>query len=115
MYEMRATPSPSDGATISDRAVSFQWPLPAELNILRSGLDGTEESTPKKEVDKSKLRYFLRYSQSSCIQAGEYDTSRNALAFLQSRTRSGSGHMVLAIVAMLQAAKPNAAIRSDLR
>lgn len=49
MHEMRATPSPSDGATISDCAVSFQWPLPAELNILRSGLDGTEESTPPKK------------------------------------------------------------------
>ena len=70
MHEMRATPSPSDGATISDRAVSFQWPLPAELNILRSGLDGTEESTPKKEVDKSKLRYFLRYSQSPTFGPG---------------------------------------------
>ena len=70
MHEMRATPSPSDGATISDRAVSFQWPLPAELNILRSGLDGTEKSTPKKEVDKSKLRYFLRYSQSPTFGPG---------------------------------------------
>lgn len=53
MHEMRATPSPSDGATISDCAVSFQWPLPAELNILRSGLDGTEESTPKKKWTKA--------------------------------------------------------------
>ena len=42
MHEMRATPSPLDGAEISDRAVSFQWPLPAGLNILRSGLDGAE-------------------------------------------------------------------------
>ena len=58
------TPSPLNGATVSDRAVSFQWPLPASLNILRSGLDGAEENTPKKEIDKSKLRYFLRYSQS---------------------------------------------------
>ena len=64
MHEMRATPSPLNGATVSDRAVSFQWPLPASLNILRSGLDGAEENTPKKEIDKSKLRYFLRYSQS---------------------------------------------------
>ena len=43
MHEMRATPSPLDGTEISDRAVSFQWPLPAGLNILRSGLDGAEE------------------------------------------------------------------------
>ena len=53
MHEMRATPSPLDGAEISDRAVSFQWPLPAGLNILRSGLDGAEENTPKKETDKA--------------------------------------------------------------
>lgn len=52
MHEMRATPSPLNGATVSDRAVSFQWPLPASLNILRSGLDGAEENTPKKEIDK---------------------------------------------------------------
>ena len=55
MHEMRATPSPLDGAEISDRAVSFQWPLPAGLNILRSGLDGAEENTPKKETDNCPL------------------------------------------------------------
>lgn len=64
MHEMRATPSPLDDAVVSDRAVSFQWPLPADLHILRSGLDGAEESTPPKEIDKSKMRYLLRYSQS---------------------------------------------------
>lgn len=48
MHEMRATPSPLDGTEISDRAVSFQWPLPASLNILRSGLDGVEENVPQK-------------------------------------------------------------------
>lgn len=68
MHEMRATPSPLDGTEISDRAVSFQWPLPAGLNILRSGLDGAEENTPKKETDKSKLRYFLRYSQTPAFK-----------------------------------------------
>lgn len=68
MHEMRATSSPLDGAEISDRAVSFQWPLPAGLNILRSGLDGAEENTPKKETDKSKLRYFLRYSQTPAFK-----------------------------------------------
>ena len=68
MHEMRATSSPLDGAEISDRAVSFQWPLPAGLNILRSGLDGAEEDTPKKETDKSKLRYFLRYSQTPAFK-----------------------------------------------
>ena len=68
MHEMRATPSPLNGASVSDRAVSFQWPLPASLNILRSGLDGTEENPPQKEIDKSKLRYFLRYSQSPAFE-----------------------------------------------
>ena len=63
MHEMRATPSPRDGATVADRAVSFQWPLPASLNILRSGLDGAAEDAPTQKIDKSKLRYFLRYSQ----------------------------------------------------
>ena len=68
MHEMRATPSPLDDAVVSDRAVSFQWPLPANLNILRSGLDGAEENAPAKKTDKTKLRYFLRYSQSPAFQ-----------------------------------------------
>lgn len=68
MHEMRATPSPLDGAEISDRAVSFQWPLPAGLNILRSGLDGAEENIPPKKTDKSKLRYFLHYSQTPAFK-----------------------------------------------
>lgn len=97
MHEMRATPSPLDGAEISDRAVSFQWPLPAGLNILRSGLDGAEENTPKKETDKSKLRYFLRYSQTPAFKPEGDRTSRDALAVLQPQTGFGSGHMVLAI------------------
>ena len=64
MHEMRATPSPLNGAAVGDRTVSFQWPLPASLNALRSGLDGAEEEVPKKKIDKSKLRYSLRYSPS---------------------------------------------------
>lgn len=64
MHEMRATPSPADGAVVGDRIVSFQWPLPAGLHILRSGLDGAEENASQQVIDKSKLRYLLRYSQS---------------------------------------------------
>ena len=79
MHEMRATPSPLDGTEISDRAVSFQWPLPAGLNILRSGLDGAEENTPKKETDKSKLRYFLRYSQTPAFKP---ETTVQALSLI---------------------------------
>ena len=32
MHEMRTTPSPLDKATVSDRAVSFQWPLQADVD-----------------------------------------------------------------------------------
>lgn len=62
MHEMRQTPSPQDCDTVSQRKVSFQWPLPAPFNYRGSDLDGLQESQPK--PDKSKLRYKLRYSQS---------------------------------------------------
>lgn len=61
MHEMRATPSPLDKATVSDRTVSFQWPLQEELNRVESGLDGSKPS--KNKLEKDKLRYRLRYSQ----------------------------------------------------
>lgn len=59
MHEMRATPSPLDGATVGDRKVSFQWPLEEEPGR-GSGLDGFEIHT---KTDKSKLRYVLRYAR----------------------------------------------------
>lgn len=70
MHEMRETPSPLNGAIVNDRAVSFQWPLPVGLSTLRSGLDGAQEEAPKTEIDKSKLRYFLRYSQDAAFKQG---------------------------------------------
>lgn len=70
MHEMRATPSPLDKAVVSDRAVSFQWPLQTELNIVESGLDGTENKSKKTKIDKSKLRYQLRYAQDSAFKKG---------------------------------------------
>ena len=97
MHEMRATPSPLDGAEISDRAVSFQWPLPAGLNILRSGLDGAEENTPKKETDKSKLRYFLRYSQTPAFKPETTVQAETRWPFFNPKQGFDSGHMVLAI------------------
>ncbi len=59
MNETRVTPSPLDGAVVSDRAVSFQWKLEAEFDR-GSGLDGFEE---QRKFDKSKLRYVLRYAR----------------------------------------------------
>ena len=97
MHEMRATPSPLDGTEISDRAVSFQWPLPAGLNILRSGLDGAEENTPKKRNRQKQATLLPALLANSGIQAGNDRTSRDTLAVLQSQTGFGSGHMVLAI------------------
>lgn len=70
MHEMRATPSPLDKATVSDRKVSFQWPLQAELNIVESGLDGSENKPKTNKIDKNKLRYQLRYSQDASFKKG---------------------------------------------
>lgn len=63
MHEMRVIPSPKDGATISDRAISFQWALPDGFYSVRSGLDGLAEKEPQKGPQKESLLYVLRYSQ----------------------------------------------------
>lgn len=69
MHEMRATPSPLDKATVADRTVSFQWPLEADAQSVESGLDGSENTNAPK-IDKSKLRYQLRYSQDPAFKSG---------------------------------------------
>ena len=62
MNEMRVTPFPIDGAIVTERSVSFQWPLPSILNGVRSGLDGAIEVSAQNSVDKNTLRYLIRYS-----------------------------------------------------
>lgn len=61
MHEMRATPYPLDKAVVADRAVSFQWPLPPNMNVQESPLDGFEDKIRK--TDKTQIAYILRYSQ----------------------------------------------------
>lgn len=58
MHEMRATPYPLDKAVVSDRKISFQWPLQDDYNILET-FDATEEdeSTKQKKASKESLRY----------------------------------------------------------
>lgn len=48
MHEMRETSSPLNNAIVSDRKVSFQWPLPKELS----------------DKEKTGIRYRLRYAKS---------------------------------------------------
>ncbi len=63
MHESRDTPFPADGAVVRDRSVSFQWPLPIYARGAGAPLDGFEHLV--KKVDKSKLKYKLRYSTDS--------------------------------------------------
>ncbi len=66
MHEMRATPSPLNGALVDDRKVSFQWPLPDRVNVSDNPLDGfAKQITP---ADKASLRYRVRYSQDSTFR-----------------------------------------------
>lgn len=60
MHESRDTPFPADGSTVDDRAVSFQWPMPVWARGTGAPLDGFEHTV--KKVDKSKLKYRMRYS-----------------------------------------------------
>ena len=93
MHEMRATPSPLDKAVVADRIVSFQWPLQEGLYVVESGLDGLDT---KHKIDKSKVRYSLRYSQDPTFQ-DRSNAGGNPLAVLQSGERFDSRRMVLAI------------------
>lgn len=61
MHEMRETPSPKDGSTISNRFVSFQWPLPSDAQGEGAPMDGFENQV--KKIDKSKLAYQIRYAR----------------------------------------------------
>lgn len=72
MHEMRATPSPQNHATIEDRFVSFQWPLPGDYNQLTEILDGApvDKATARKKAAKKDLRYKLRYSQDPTFKQG---------------------------------------------
>lgn len=70
MHEMRATPFPLDKAVVADRAVSFQWPLPSDLNLIEAGMDGMDGESTLKKVDKTKIRYSLRYSQDATFKKG---------------------------------------------
>ncbi len=71
MHEMRATPYPLDKAVVSDRKISFQWPLPNDFNISEV-FDAEEESESlkQKKVSKESLRYKLRYSQDPSFKKG---------------------------------------------
>lgn len=68
MHEMRATPFPLDKAVVSEKAVSFMWPLQEDQPI-RTGFESDEE-LKKGKTDKSKLRYVLRYSQDPTFKTG---------------------------------------------
>lgn len=68
MHESRDTPFPADGSTLDDRKISFQWPLPMYARGAGAPLDGFEHTA--KKVDKSKLKYKLRYSQDKSFKTG---------------------------------------------
>ncbi|MDE5661337.1 MAG: DUF4962 domain-containing protein, partial [Muribaculaceae bacterium] len=69
MHESRATPNPTDGWVETERAISFQWPMPAWARGKGAPLDGMEHKV--KKVDKSKLKYRLRYSTDKSFPAGK--------------------------------------------
>lgn len=75
MHEMRVSSWPSNGSTVNDRKVSFQWPLPPLYNKVEgSGLDGVSEKAVRRKTDKSSLKYYLRYSQDPTFKTGVTET-----------------------------------------
>jgi len=68
MHEMRETPSPLNNATISDRSVSFMWPLPPSDEPQSANLDGIESKSKKNKPDASKVNYRVRFSKDSNLK-----------------------------------------------
>ncbi len=67
MHESRATPYPADGWVETERAVSFQWPMPDWARGRAEAFDGM--ASKSKGGDKSTLRYRIRYSQDKTFPA----------------------------------------------
>lgn len=61
MHEMREAAIPENKAVISDRNVSFQWPLLADLKTQDSELKALAAQAALKKADKTKLRYKVRW------------------------------------------------------
>lgn len=69
MHEMRETPSPLSGAIVSDRAVSFMWPLDACYgNEVSSGLDGSESEAKANKPSCNRLNYSFLLSRDSTFR-----------------------------------------------
>ncbi len=65
MHEMRAKPSPLNNETISDREVSFLWPL--ENNHQSAALDGIEAEKTKKP-NPNRVNYRIRISRDKAFK-----------------------------------------------
>lgn len=95
MHEMREAAIPENKAVISDRNVSFQWPLLADLKTQDSELKAlAAQAALKKQI---KLNFAIKYAGHKMQPSKRNHASRNPLAFFQSGTSSGTGHMALAI------------------
>lgn len=70
MHEMREAAIPENKAVISDRNVSFQWPLLADLKTQDSELKALAAQAALKKADKTKLRYKVRWSQDATFKKG---------------------------------------------
>mgnify|MGYP003815342553 CR=1 FL=1 len=71
MHEMRETPSPLNNLVISDRNISFQWPLPEGVVEINSGLDGMASDKKKEKREKGKITYKIRFSKDKYFQKGQ--------------------------------------------
>ncbi len=71
MHETRVTPQPANETLLTDRFVSFQWPLPVEARPQGARLDGFEQ--PVKKIEKSKLAYKIRFAQDAQFKKGKVE------------------------------------------
>lgn len=95
MHEMRETGIPEDKAIISDRNVSFQWPLLADLKTQDSELKAlAAQAALKKQI---KLNFAIKYAGHKMQPSKKEPCKPKPAGLFQSGTSSGTGHMALAI------------------
>ncbi|MCO7111787.1 DUF4962 domain-containing protein [Bacteroides uniformis] len=90
MHEVRATPSPANGACVKMNPPRFMWP--DKFPHLGPVLDGV----PGQVDEKPKVVYRIRISRGQELSKGSVDWGTR-LGFFQSFPVPGSGKMVLAI------------------
>ena len=85
MHEMRATPYPQDKAVISDRSISFQWPLLVDLDTQDKTLKALIAQAARTKTDKNILgKHTTSHNRKKCPKVLSAGTENRTCRITQS-------------------------------